>query len=353
MDAKLRAAFEKWDRAERNDAVQAMVVAIEDGDLPQARKLLEQAPLLDHFVPYQTNCWSNLAAAAGQWEMVNFWREREKTTRTASKQASLESLLFWAMGYPYVKPKGDPVKVAEHLLAAGADVEGDIKDYSPLHRAVFMNRPALVELLIRRGAKLGRPYITGASALQIARQNQISQVCAKLLQEAGAPLELPKKPERPKPIRTIDLRESASKLSEGIEKAVRKFVRQHPSEIITSIALSSIPHEAYVMISFDTGKSQGNPWDASFSEFAWVKFPDWSRAFEGDQMRLIDLDGKSRLKKYNEDEPLFKKMIISVLQSLQSKGAFAAINAAKDCRIGIEMTNSGQAKFWRLSASVR
>jgi hypothetical protein len=342
--------LKSWDLEERAKAVRALLAAVEDGNIPQARKVLEQSPLLDHFVPYDAVCWSNLAAAAGHWEMVKFWREREMRTRAAREQASLESLLFWAMGYEYVKPKGDPLKVAEYLLAAGAAVDGENKDCSNLHRAVFMNRPKLVELLIQRGADLARPYATGESALQIARRKQASQ-CAERLEQAGAPLELPKKPQRPKPIRTIDLRESARKLSAGVELAVKRFARLHRKQVVTAIALASIPHEGYVMVSFDTGKFEGSPWDAKYREFAWIRFPDWARAFEGNQMYLIDLGGRSRLKNCNEDEPLFKKMIVAALQSLQLKGAFAPINAAKDCRIGIEMTNSGQGRFWRLSMS--
>ncbi|HEX4792172.1 MAG TPA: ankyrin repeat domain-containing protein [Humisphaera sp.] len=349
MNAKLREAIKRWDRDERSAAVGAMCRAVVNGDVPQARRLVEQSPLLDHFVPYDAAGWSELAAAAGQWEMVNFWRKRERRTRTARKQASLESLLFWATGCEYVMAEGDPVEVVKHLLAAGAAVEGNIKECSPLHRAVFANRPALVELLIQHGADLARPYATGESALQIAERNQQGRKCAKLLEQAGAPLELPKKPERPKPIRTIDLRESATKLSAGIKKAIRSFTRKHPKEVITAIALASIPHEGYVMVSFDTESFAANPWDAKYDGFAWIKFRDWRRAFEGDQLRLIDLDGKIRVRDYNEEEPLFRKMIVATLQSLHSKGAFAPINAAKGCRIGIEMTNSGWGKFWRLS----
>lgn len=350
MNAKLRAMLKSWDREERTKAVRALLAAVEDGNIPRARKVLEHSPLLDHFVPHGADCWSHLAAAAGQWEMVKFLREREKRTRAAREQASLESLLFWAMGYEYMKPRGDPLKVAEHLLAAGAAVDGKYKDYSNLHRAVVMNRPKLVELLIRRGADPARPDVTGESALQIARRKQFSQ-CAKRLEQAGAPLELPKKPQRPKLIRMIDLRESARKLSAGIEMAVKRFVGRHRDQVVTAIALASIPHEGYVMVSFDTGKFEGSPWDAKYREFAWIRFPDWARAFKGDQMYLIDLEGRTRLKNYNEDEPLFKKMIVATLQSLQFKGAFAPINAAKNCRIGIEMTNSGQARFWRLPMS--
>jgi hypothetical protein len=44
-------------------------------------------------------------------------------------------------------------------------------------------------------------------------------------------------------------------------------------------------------------------------------------------------------------------MIVATLKSLQTRGAFAPINAARNCQIGIEMTNSGRAQFWRLPKS--
>jgi hypothetical protein len=350
MDAKVRAKLKAWDRDERYQATTAMQNAVEAGDLDQAKELLRQFPLLDYWVPYQTDWWSCLAAAAGQLEMMNFWREREKTARSPSKQASLESLLFWATGYQYINAGGgNPLRVATHLLDQGANVEGDKKDYSPLHRAVFMNRPALLELLIARGANLSRPYATGESALQIAQRIQLNKACATLLEQAGAPANLPQKPQRPKPVRTIDLRASAAKLSAGIEKAVRSFARRHPKEPVTVIALASIPHEAYAMIAFDTAEFQVRPWDCTYSEFAWVKFPDWHKAFQGDAIRYIDLDGRVRQKKYDETEPLFKRMIVSVLKSLEQHRAFRGLNTAKGCKIGVEMTHAGEDKFWRLA----
>lgn len=70
MNAKLRATLKAWGFEERTKAVKAMLAAVEGGNIPQARTILKQSPLLDYFVPLQTDWWSHLAAAAGQWEMV-------------------------------------------------------------------------------------------------------------------------------------------------------------------------------------------------------------------------------------------------------------------------------------------
>jgi hypothetical protein len=347
MDAALRAKIKAW--PERYEATRAMVNATEHGDVKKAKELLSRFPLLDHWIPYNARCWSQLAAAAGQLELMKFWHDREKTTRPVKMRASPESLLFWAMGDQYINPDhGNPIRVAEHLLNTGANIEGDSKDYTPLHRAIFLNRPELLKLLIRRGANLSRRYATGESALQIAKRILNGDECVTLLEHAGAPLQLPKKPERPKPVRTVDLRTSAKKLEARIESAVRSFARQHRRELVTAIALASVPHEGYVMVAFDTGKFEGNPWDCAYNEFSYIKFPDWTAAHEGDSMRLIDLDGRTR-----ENEPdafltRFKQMIVTVLASVQQNGAFDALNTTKDCRIGIEMTSAGEGKFWKL-----
>lgn len=349
MDANLRAKLKAWDREERIKATVAMVRATERGDVKKTKELLSRFPLLDHWIPYEAQCWSQLAAAAGQLKLMNFWRKREKT-RPVSTQASLESLLFWAIGYEYIKPRGDQVRLAKYLLAHGADIEGDGKNYTPLLRAVARNRPKMVELLIQRGANLSRPFSDGQSALQSARCILTSQACARLLERAGAPLELPRRPERPKPVRTVDLRQSAQKISERIEKAVRSFARQHARETVSAIALASVPHEGYVMMSFETGKFEGSPWDCTYDEFAYVKFPDWTRAHDGDSMRLIDLDGRTQEKNPDAFESRFKKMIVTVLQSLEQKGTFDQLNTAKGCQVGIEMTLMGEARFWRLKS---
>jgi hypothetical protein len=341
MDAKLRAKLKAWDRQERYRATMAMVKAAEADDVAKTKSLLSKFPLLEHWAPeYEADSWSKIAAAAGQLAVMKFWQKRQPE--------SLESLLFAAMGDEYVKSrKGDPVQVAKYLLDQGADVEGDTRDYTPLHRAIFMNRPKLVELLIQRGADASRRYATGESALQIAKRT--SKQCAALLEKAGAPLALPKKPERPKPVKTVDLRKDSKTVSAGIEKAVRSFARQHKRETITAIALACVPHEGYVMVSFDTGKFEGSPWDCSYNEFAWVQFPEWIRAHDADAMQCVDLDGRRAQKDPDAFLPLFQKMIVAVLQALEKKGTFKQLTTTPATQIGIEMTVWGKAKFWRLA----
>ena len=349
MDGNLRAKLKAW--PERYEATMAMVRATEAGDLAKTKELLSRFPLLDHWVPYDARGWSEIAAAAGQLRLMNFWRKREEKTRPVRMRPSAESLLFWAMGGEYVRSaKGDSVRVAEYLLELGADVDGDVKDYTPLHRAVFNNRPGLVDLLIRRGANVSRRYATGESALQIAKRTWKGR-CETILKRVGAPLELPKKPERKKPVRTVDLRVAARKLEERIPSAVRSFARRHGKEVVTAVALASVPHEGYVMLSFNTGNFDGNPWDCTFDEFSYVLFPDWTAAHRGDLMRLIDVDGQTRVDEPDAFLGRFKKMIVYVLKSLERKAVFDVLETAKECRIGIDMTIAGEGKFWRLRES--
>ena len=285
---------------------------------------------------------------------MKFWQRREMKTRPVRTRASPESLLFWAVGGEYANSaKGDPIGVVKYLLRYGADVEGYVKDYSPLHRAVASNRPELVELLIRRGANLSRPYANGEPALQIAMRWGSNGKCAKILKAAGAPLELPKKPERSKPLRTVDLRAAARKLEERISAAVRSFARQHGKEVVTAVALASVPHEGYVMVSFDTGEFDGNPWDCTFDEFAYVLFPNWTAAHRGDLMRLIDMEGQIRVDEPDAFVRRFKKMIVDVLKSLERKGVFDVLETGKGCRVGIDMTIAGEGKSWRMGFHFR
>lgn len=345
MDLRLKARISAW--PERNEATSAMIRATRSGDIEEARALLSKFPLLDYWVPFNAHGWSQLAAAAGQLELMKFWRKREKKTLPVRKRPTAESLLWRSMGNSYFQnDKGDLLQVATYLLDEGAKIEGDLKDCSPLHMAVFANRPELIDLLIRRGANLSRRYATGESALEIAKR-VYDKRCARLLKAAGAPLELPPVPERGKPIRTVDLRASARKLESRIPRAVRSFARQHRRDVVTVIALASTPHEGYVMISLGTGAKR-SPWDCEYTEFALVKFPDWRAAHDRDVMRLIDVDGRTREGEPDEFLPRFKKMIVDVLAELERKGIFDVLTTSKDCQIGIEMTSLGESKFWKL-----
>jgi len=345
MDSKLRAKISAW--PDRNEATSAMIRATRSGDIEEAKVLLSKFPLFDYWVPYNADGWSQLAAAAGQLELMNFWRQREKKTLPLRRRPTAESLLCWSMGNSnFQNDKGDLLRVATYLLDKGANIEGDAKDYSPLHMAVFANRPELIDLLIKRGANLSRPYVTGESALELAKR-VYDKRCARLLKAAGAPLELPPVPEREKPIRTVDLRASAKKLETRIARSVRSFARQHPREVITVIALASIPHEGYVMISFDTGGGT-SPWSCAYTEFSLIKFPDWRKAHEGDFVRLIDANGSARQGTPDSLAHRFQEMIVDVLIDLERKGVFDVLTTSKDCHMSVEMTGLGDSKFWKL-----
>src|SRR5690242_8465502 len=107
MDAKLRAKLKGW--PERYDATMSLVRATEAGDLKKTIDLLSQFPLLDYWAPYNARGWSQIAAAAGQVDLMEFWHSREMKTRPVRMRASPESLLFWAIGSEYVNSiKGDP-----------------------------------------------------------------------------------------------------------------------------------------------------------------------------------------------------------------------------------------------------
>jgi len=69
-------------------------------------------------------------------------------------------------------------------------------------------------------------------------------------------------------------------------------------------------------------------------------------------MRLIDLDGRTLEKEPDAFQPRFKKMIVNVLTELEKKGTFDLLSTAKDCQIGVEMTDAGDAQFWRLIGGV-
>lgn len=324
-----------------------MIRATRSGDIEEAKVLLSKFPLFDYWVPYNADGWSQLAAAAGQLELMNFWRQREKKTLPLRRRPTAESLLCWSMGNSnFQNDKGDLLRVVTYLLDKGANIEGDAKAYSPLHEAVLSNRPELVELLIRRGANLSRPYVTGESALELAKR-VYDKRCARLLKAAGAPPELPSVREREKPIRTVDLRASAKKLETRIARTVRSFVLQHRREVVTVIALASTPHEGYVMISFDNGGGT-SPWSCAYTEFSLIRFPDWRKAHEGDFMRLIDVNGRTRQGVPDSLVHRFQKMIVDVLNSLERKGAFDVLTTSKDCQIGIEMTAQGESSFWNL-----
>jgi len=250
--------------------------------------------------------------------------------------------------------------VVEHLLKQGESVEGNANaDFGPLHWAVFRNRPQLLKMLIDAGADLSRPNAAGQTALGMVKGKPICLACERILTEAGAPLMAPglkkrklKPPKPPKP-RTVKLRPAFKKLRDRMAKAVVRFSRDYNAEPVTFAALACTPHEGEVMIAFDTGKSRGNPWDFSHSEFAYVKFPDWRRGHDGDRMQLVGLDGKAREGKPDSFQQSFMDLNVAVLKSLQKDRAFEDLQRTRACRLVVLMTEWGKEKMWKLTRDGR
>jgi len=104
MDEQLRAKIKAWPGCYK--ATMAMLRATEAGDLLKTKALLSLFPLLDFmgdWMPYNAKCWSQIAAATGQLELMNFWRQREKKNGMPRLQATPELLLLWAMGEEILK----------------------------------------------------------------------------------------------------------------------------------------------------------------------------------------------------------------------------------------------------------
>ena len=103
-----------------------------------------------------------------------------------------------------------------------------------------------------------------------------------------------------------------------------------PEAIISksAIALASIPHEGYVMVSFDTKPFEGSPWDAEYDEFLWVNFPDWSKAHEPDTMRVVGMNGKARSAEPDAFQADFMKMIVAVIKPSRLDAVLEAVTEA-------------------------
>jgi len=72
---------------------------------------------------------------------------------------------------------------AETLIAAGAQIDHD--GWTPLHYAVFAEKPAMVTFLLGKGAKVNAPAPNGQTALMLAAKNGNIDITKTLLQ-AGA-----------------------------------------------------------------------------------------------------------------------------------------------------------------------
>jgi hypothetical protein len=152
----------------------------------------------------------------------------------------------------------------------------------------------------------------------------------------------------PKPIRAIDLRPAPAKLLRAFESAIKKFIKRHPDEAVTAVALACIHHEGNVFLAIDTGEFKDNPFDCTFDQVVVVAFDDWYRAHFMESVRLTTLTGKVKEGDPGEFYPEFVKVIKQATSQLRKSPVIDSLNLTKGCQIGYQMTMTGDCKFTKL-----
>ena len=128
----------------------AVEAATQMGNKPILDLLLERGAPVDFFT----------ACVLGRLEQVDSELAADQARAKARGVHDLPALYFAAIG--------GSVKIAERLLAAGADVNQRAEAASPIHGAVMGGSAQMVRLLLERGADPTLPDYQGRGARQLA-----------------------------------------------------------------------------------------------------------------------------------------------------------------------------------------
>ena len=105
------------------------------------------------------------------------------------------------------------------------------------------------------------------------------------------------------------------------------------------------------MVAFDTNGAD-NPWDASYSEYAYKRFDKWRHAYELVAMgaKITQVNGRAvswskRVGDAKFERPFFDACV-AVLKLAEESGFFDCLPRAARFGIGVEAPLSGNGRSW-------
>ena len=340
-----------------------MCHAHSQGDVETVRRLLEAAPQLEAMNPHSS--WLHRAAEAGQVRVIDLWLERGwdiNRNLHESKSDGESTPLHFAKD----------AATTRHLLSRGARINAWSRyGGTPLHAAVVRAvEPSQrgkrregdgtladqIRALLDAGADPAIADFEGLTPLGLAVKLRRA-TAEKALRAAGAPETGRRPPKQPTKAPAIDLRKDARRISTALTKAIKQFARKPADRPLTGLFFAVSGIEGYAMIAFDVSGAS-NPWDASHSEYAYVKFPKWRDAYElsATGVRITEIGGQelhwaAPVGDAEFEKPFFR-VCVAVLEQAQAAGAFDPLPRAPSFTLGVEATLGGDGQVWQQAARV-
>jgi len=215
--------------------VVAMAAAHTRGDIVRIKQLLAECPRLEELVP-SGGTWLHNAADYGWLRLVRFWIERGIDV---NQDISLRSSKMEGVHTPL--HSAETVAVIRLLVSKGAAVSAwNRVNGTPLHCAVYRGNSAAVRTLLELGADPALIDRDGRTPFALA-EHLGRDTCIRVLRAARTPLQghLPTGRKLRKKAPRIDLRQDAKRISLMLERAVRRFRREHPRDVVTAVAIAA------------------------------------------------------------------------------------------------------------------
>jgi hypothetical protein len=205
-----------------------------------------------------------------------------------------------------------------------------------------------IRVLLQAGADPAVADFEGLTPLALAASLG-RKTAEAALRAAGAPEKGRRPPKQPTRPPRIDLRKDAGRLTAAVRKAAARFAREHPDLPVSGLYLAVSAVEGFVMIAFDTGEA-GNPWDASHSDYAVVKFPRWRDAYDLAGAAVTGLDGAESSWRGPIGDTQFEKPFfdacVAALREAERQGAFAGLARRRPFAVGAEATAGEHGAAW-------
>jgi hypothetical protein len=176
-----------------------------------------------------------------------------------------------------------------------------------------------------------------------------------VLRERGAPLKgIPVGTRRATGTVKVDLPSFAPKIRKLLERAIKRYVKEHGEEMVTHLVLYASGVHGFVLVCLETGAYDRDTPAVKYFRYEALEVPWWEDAYEhADKVLITSHTGQvipwnpSRSGDKQYEQPFFR-FLVHMLKEFGKAGGFKRLPRADGFQLGVDIMEAYHGAFWKL-----